>query len=278
MIEVRPLTGSIGAEIFGIDLSKPLDAATVSRVRKELLSHLVIFLREQSLDVEQHKNFARQFGELYIHPYLVTGDDPTVIEIKRRPGDKRVTGDHWHSDTTIASEPPLGSILYGIKVPPYGGDTLFANQYLAYESLSETMQRMLDGLVAIHSDRQIVTPNIQTAYNQARSTTIRQAAEHQEMRNCHPLVRTHPETKRKALYVNRAQTVGIEGMRDEESQPLLNFLFEHGNRPEFGCRFRWAQGSVAFWDNRCTKHYAVNDTGPFERHMRRVQICGDKPF
>ena len=141
VIDLRPLTGSIGAEIFGVDLSNNLDTSTVARLRQELLTHLVIFFRDQSLDAEQQKNFARQFGELYVHPYLVVGDDPTVIEIKRKSGDKRVTGDHWHSDATIDSEPPLGSILYGIKIPPYGGDTLFSNQYLAYESLSETMQR-----------------------------------------------------------------------------------------------------------------------------------------
>lgn len=277
-LDIQPLTGSIGAEIFGVDISRPLSAQLAGEIRAALLGHLVIFFRDQSLDVAQHKAFARAFGEIFIHPYLELGSDPEIIEIRRKPGDARVTGDHWHSDTTMAPEPPMGSILYGVTIPPYGGDTLFANQYLAYESLSEIMKGRLDGLKALHSDRLIVAPSLQNTYNQDRSTKARENKEYRETLSRHPLVRTHPETGRKALFVNRAQTVGIDGMADDESRPLLEYLFEHGNRPEFSCRFRWREGSVAFWDNRCTKHYAVNDTGAFERVMRRIQLRGDAPF
>jgi len=166
----------------------------------------------------------------------------------------------------------MGAILYAIEVPPYGGDTLFANQYLAYDTLSEGMKRMLGGLRAVHSDRKVAGPR--AGVNQGRSTRARDDDGWRETVNVHPVVRTHPETGRKLLYVNASYTVGFEGMTEEESAPLLAFLLEHGHRPEFTCRFRWATGSVAFWDNRCTKHLAIHDAGPFRRLMRRVQIAG----
>lgn len=170
----------------------------------------------------------------------------------------------------------MGAILYGIEVPPFGGDTNFANQYLAYEALSDGMKRMLAGLRAVHTDRRVAGPA--SGQNATRSTKVREDADWRETVSLHPVVRTHPETGRKMLFINQSYTVGFEHMTEQESRPLLNFLLEHGHRPEFTCRFHWTPGAVAFWDNRCTKHLALNNSGEFRRHMRRVQIAGDKPY
>lgn len=275
-MEIQPLSGALGAEIHGVDLGGTLDDATIADIRRALLDHCVIFFRDQAFDAEQHKALARRFGTIFIHPnYYGTQVDPEILEIRREPGDTKVVGEDWHTDTTMMAEPPMGAILYALEVPPYGGDTLFANQYVAYEALSEGMKRLIGGLRAVHSDRMVAGPSVN---NTGRSTKARADADWRETVNLHPVVRTHPETKRKLLYVNYSYTVGFEGMTEEESRPLLNYLMEHGNRPEFTCRFRWTKGAVAFWDNRCVKHLAVNDAQPFRRVMRRVQIAGDKPY
>jgi len=272
-IEVRPIAGAIGAEIHNVDVGQDLDDGTIADIRKALLDHCVIFFRDQKLDAERHKAFTRRFGEIFIHPnYVGMQADPEIVVITREPGDKHIVGEDWHADTTMVREPPMGAILYGVEVPPYGGDTLFANQYLAYETLSEGMQRMLAGLKAVHSDRTVAGP--QANKNANRSTKVRQDADWRETVSVHPVVATHPETKRKLLYVNASYTQGFEGMTEEESRPLLRYLLEHGHRPEFTCRFRWETGSIAFWDNRVCKHLAVHDAGPFRRIMRRTQIAG----
>jgi taurine dioxygenase len=235
----------------------------------------VIFFRDQEFDAAQHKRLARRFGEIFVHPnYAGTQADPEIVEIRREPGDKKVVGEDWHTDTTMMAEPPMGAILFAVAVPPYGGDTLFANQYLAYETLSEGMKKLLGGLRAVHSDRTVAGPKVD---NTGRSTKARADDAWRETINTHPVVRTHPETGRKLLYVNYSYTMGFEGMSETESRPLLDFLLEHGHRPEFTCRFRWTKGAVAFWDNRCVKHLAINDAGPYRRYMRRVQIAGDRP-
>ena len=260
-IAVRPLSGAGGAEISGIDVAQDLDAATVREIRAALNEHCVVFFRDQNLDVERHRVFARCFGEIFVHPLLKeVSADPEIVMVRREPGETSYFGKSWHADTTLCAEPPMGTILYGIDVPPYGGDTLFANQYLAYEALSGGMKEMLAGLRAVHSHPGEANP-------QAGNET----------RNIHPVVRTNPETGRKMLFVNEYHTSGFEGMTEAESRPLLNFLLEHGNRPEFTFRFRWQKGSIAFWDNRSTKHIALGDTGPFRRLMRRIQIRGDRP-
>jgi taurine dioxygenase len=275
-IEVQPLTGALGAEIHGPDLSAELDDATVAAIRQALLDHCVIFFRNQRFDAAQHKALTRRFGEIFIHPnYKGTGPDPEIVDIRREPGDLRIVGEEWHTDTTMMPEPPMGAILYAIEVPPYGGDTLFANQYIAYETLSDGMKRLLEGLRAVHSDRKVAGP--QAGLNAYRATKVREDAAWQETVSVHPVVRTHPETGRKLLFVNHSYTIRFDGMTEAESAPLLGYLLDHGHRPEFTCRFRWATGSVAFWDNRCVKHLAVHDAGPFRRVMRRVQIAGDKP-
>jgi taurine dioxygenase len=272
-IEVRPIAGSIGAEIHNVDISEDLDAATVGNIRKALLDHCVIFFRNQKLDAERHKAFTRRFGKLFIHPnYQGMQADPEIIVITREPGDKKIVGEEWHADTTMMPEPPMGAILYAIEVPLYGGDTLFANQYQAYEALSQGMKKMLAGVRGVHSDRKVAGPHANK--NSYRATKVREDADWRETVSTHPVVVTHPETQRKLLYVNASYTVGFEGMTEEESRPLLDYLLQHGHRPEFTCRFRWQPGSIAFWDNRTCKHLAIHDAGAFRRVMRRTQIAG----
>jgi taurine dioxygenase len=272
-IEVKPVSGAGGAEIFGVDVAQELDDGTVGEIRDALNEHCVVFFRDQEIDTAQHKTFARRFGPIFIHPnYATVMEDPEVVMVRREPSDTSYVGELWHTDTTMVAEPPMGAILYGIDVPPYGGDTMFANQYLAYEALSPTMKRLLEGLRAVHSDVGTAGPHL--GKNQGRSTKYRDDAAWRETRNLHPIVRTLPGTGRKCLFVNASYTVGIEGMTDAEGKALLDFLLEHGHRPEFTFRFRWQKGSIAFWDNRSTKHIALGDTGRFRRLMRRVQIGG----
>src|SRR5262245_47374473 len=276
-LEILPIAGALGAEIHGVDIAANPDDGTIAEIRKALLDHCVVFFRGQTLDASQHKAFARRFGDIFIHPnYVGLQADPEIVEIRREPGDTRIVGEEWHTDTTMVAEPPMGAILYAVEVPPYGGDTMFANQYLAYKTLSDGMKRLLADLRAVHSDRKVAGPK--SGANVGRSTKARDDETWRETINVHPVVCTHPETGRKLLFVNHAYTMGFEGMTEAESRPLLNFLLEQGHRPEFTCRFRWATGSIAFWDNRAVKHLAINDSGPFRRHMRRVQIAGDRPY
>jgi alpha-ketoglutarate-dependent taurine dioxygenase len=272
-IEVRPIAGTIGAEIHNVDVSRDLDDTTIADIRKALLDHCVIFFRNQKLDAERHKAFTRRFGKIFIHPnYKGMQADPEIIVITREPGDKKIVGEEWHADTTMMPEPPMGAILYAIEVPPYGGDTLFANQYQAYEALSDGMKRLLSGLKALHSDRKVAGPAANK--NAFRATKVREDADWRETVSAHPVVVAHPETGRPLLYVNASYTYGFEDMTEEESRPLLDYLLDHGHRPEFTCRFRWETGSIAFWDNRVCKHLAIHDAGPFRRVMQRTQIAG----
>jgi taurine dioxygenase len=273
-VDVRPIAGALGAEILGVNIADDLDAPTIAEIRDALNQYCVVFFRDQELDAERHKAFARRFGDIFIHPnYQGVGDDDEVVMVRREPGDPHIVGEEWHADTTMVAAPPMGAILYAIEVPPYGGDTCFANQYLAYETLSDGMKRMLAGLRAVHTDRKVAGPK--AGRNAYRSTKVREDDAWRETASTHPVVRTHPETGKRLLFVNHSYTIGFEGMTEAESQPLLDYLLEHGHRPEFTCRFRWEAGSVAFWDNRSVKHLAVNDAGPYRRLMRRVQIAGD---
>jgi taurine dioxygenase len=273
-VDVRPIAGALGAEILGVNIADDLDAPTIAEIRDALNQYCVVFFRDQELDAERHKAFARRFGDIFIHPnYQGVGDDDEVVMVRREPGDPHIVGEEWHADTTMVAAPPMGAILYAIEVPPYGGDTCFANQYLAYETLSDGMKRMLAGLRAVHTDRKVAGPK--AGRNAYRSTKVREDDAWRETASTHPVVRTHPETGKRLLFVNHSYTIGFEGMTEAESRPLLDYLLEHGHRPEFTCRFRWEAGSVAFWDNRSVKHLAVNDAGPYRRLMRRVQIAGD---
>ncbi len=275
-IEVQPLATALGAEIAGVDLSADVTDRVIGDIRQALLDYGVIFFREQALDVGAHKRLARRFGEIFIHPNFDTGEgDPEVVNIVRRPGDTHIVGEEWHTDTTMMAEPPMGALLYAIDVPPVGGDTLFASQTLAQARLSKGMKDLIAPLKCVHSDRKVAGPNSPMA-GAKRSTKARFDEAWRETRNVHPVVRTHPETGRKCLFVNHSYSIAFEDMTEEESQPLLAWLMEWGHRPEFTCRFRWATGSLAFWDNRCVKHLALHDVHEHDRIMRRIQIKGER--
>lgn len=278
-IEVKPIAGTVGAEIYGVDISTNLPDTAIAEIRQALNTHGVIFFHDQTINVAQHKAFTRRFGDIFIHPnYFGVVPDPEILDIVRNPGDVHIVGEEWHADTTMTAEPPMAAILYAIETPPYGGDTMFASQCAAYDALSDGLKQTLAGMRAIHSDRKVAGPRAGKDLNNTRSTKVRDGADWQETINAHPVVRTHPENGRKLLNVNASYTIGFEGWTEAESQPLLNYLLEHGNRPEFTCRFRYRNGSVAFWDNRAVKHIALHDTGPFRRVMRRTQIAGSRPY
>ncbi|HEY9567153.1 MAG TPA: TauD/TfdA family dioxygenase [Thalassobaculum sp.] len=273
-LTVMPVAGALGAEIGGVDLSDDLSDNTVAAIRQALLDHLVVFFRDQTLTPEQLLAFSLRFGEPVAYPFVKGLDHiPEITPILKREEDRSNFGGIWHSDTVYQQVPPLGTILYGIDIPPYGGDTEFANQYLAYETLSEPLRAFLDGLTAVHISGK-------GAVQKTRTDMVKHASvgmKGDELVSRHPVVRSHPETGRKALYVNVAHTTHFEGMTEEESAPILEFLFRHQVKAEFTCRFRWTPGAVAFWDNRCTQHNPINDYHGFRRLMHRVTLAGDKP-
>ena len=273
-IEVRPIAGAIGAEIFGVDLSAALDAETIAAIRRAWLDHLVIFFRDQELPPAQFLAFARRFGEPIEYPFVKGIEGlPEITPVVKLEHERVNFGGLWHSDTTYLDEPPMGTMLIAREVPPHGGDTLFANMYLAYETLSPGLRRLLDGLVAVNSSAKADT----TKTREDRMRDGANPAARKEYVAEHPVVRTHPETGRKALYVNGGHTVRFKDMAEEESEGLLRFLFQHQTRPEFTCRFRWEPGSLAFWDNRCAQHNPINDYHGFRRVMHRVTLGGDRP-
>ncbi|MEK9775522.1 MAG: TauD/TfdA family dioxygenase [Quisquiliibacterium sp.] len=273
-MKIRKLAGALGAEISGVDLGGSLDEGLVEQLRQALLDHLVIFLHEQDLTSAQFMRFSEAMGTPVEYPF-VTGlpGFPKIIEVKKLEHETSNFGGIWHSDTTYLDCPPMGSMLLAREVPPVGGDTLFANQYLAYETLSAPMRSLLDGLKGISSSAKADVSR--TREDRIASSGNKSART--EYRVAHPAVRTHPQTGRKALYVNVAHTVGFEGMSGEESTALLDFLFRHQVRVEFTCRFSWRPGSLAFWDNRCAQHNPVNDYHGFRRVMHRITLQGDKP-
>lgn len=275
-LTIRPLTTALGAEVVGVDLAREDDPEVYAEIRQALLDHLVIFFRDQTLTPERHKEITRRFGEIVIHrSYKGLDGHPEIMPVVKEKTDKDNIGSTWHSDMSFLEEPPLGSILYAREIPPYGGDTLFANQYLAYETLSPGMRAMLDGMRAVHSDGFLIARARER--NATRSTQLREDKQGTITSAVHPVVRTHDETGRKALYVNYPFTEHFEGMTREESLPLLEFLYDHAVRPEFTCRFRWQIGSVAFWDNRSCQHNALNDYHGYRREMHRTTIAGPRP-
>jgi taurine dioxygenase len=255
-----------------VDLARTLTPEVVGEIRQALLAHLVIFFPRQELGPAELLAFAERFGQPTEYPQLKgLPGYPLVIAVTKLEHERVNFGGVWHSDTTYLERPPLGTVLYAVEVPPYGGDTLFANQYLAYEILSEGLKKTLDGLVGVNT-------SAKAEISRTREDRLREAgAELKVLVATHPVVRTHPETGRRALYVNAAHTTHFQGWTMEESQPLLNYLFAHQVRPEFTCRFRWQPGSLAFWDNRCAQHNPVNDYHGFRRVMHRVTLAGDLP-
>jgi len=273
-LEIRPLSGSIGAEFAGIDLAGPLDDDLVAALRRVWLDHLVIVFRDQDLPPECLLAVARRFGRPVEYPFVAGLDGfPEVTPVVKLEHERVNFGGIWHSDTAYLDTPPMGTFLVAREVPPYGGDTLFANMYLAYETLSPAMRGLLDRLVAVNSSRKADA-------SKTREDRMRGGAGSGANRDYvaeHPVVRTHPETGRKALYVNLGHTVRFKGMTEEESAPLLRFLFAHQTRPEFTCRLRWQPGTLVLWDNRCVQHNPINDYHGFRRVMHRVTLAGDRP-
>jgi taurine dioxygenase len=272
--EVHPIAGALGAELRGVDLAGDLPDATIRAIRQALLDHLVIFFRDQDLPSERFLSLARRFGTPIEYPFVKGIEGfPEIINVAKLEHETVNFGGVWHSDTTYLREPPMATLLVAREVPETGGDTLFANQYLALETLSDKLRGLLAGMKGISS-------SAKADASRTREDRIRSDGSVEARKLLvaeHPVVRTHPETGRKALYVNRAHTVSIAGMTEEESAPLLEYLFHHQIRPEFTCRIRWTAGSLAIWDNRCAQHYAVNDYAGQRRVMQRITLAGDRP-
>lgn len=262
-IDVRKVTPHIGAEIFGVDLSRDLSNRQVDEIRTAFLENQVIFFRDQTLTIEQQKAFGRRFGPLHKvpNPRRPVNGDPEIIAIFADENSKAVSGDVWHSDTTSDPNPPLGSMLYMLEVPENGGgDTMFASMYRAYETLSDSMKNFLEGLTAIHDGARVYVGKGRPA----PATPLPKSE--------HPVIRVHRETGRKVLFVNRLFTSHIVQLSAHESASVLEMLYQHAASPEFQCRFKWQVGSVAMWDNRCAHHYAVWDYFPHRRFGHRITI------
>jgi taurine dioxygenase len=273
-IEVTPIGGALGAEIAGVDLAANLSEEQVATIRGAWLDHLVVFFRDQSLEPDDFLAFARRMGEPVEYPFVKGLDGyPEIIEVAKLPDETVNFGGIWHSDTAYLERPPMASMLLAREIPPRGGDTEFANMYAAYDALPADLQRELSGRRAVNS-------SALADVSKTREDLLRgQGAEedHAPLLAEHPVVRTHPETGRRALYVNPAHTAAIVGIPDDESRRLLEFLFEHATRAEFTCRFEWRVGSVALWDNRCAMHNPINDYHGHARRMYRVTLAGDVP-
>ncbi len=273
-MEITPVTPAIGAEITGVNLGS-LSNSEAAQIKQAFLDHLVLFFREQDITMEEHLAFGRLFGELHIHPatknYLKNPDVPQeILVIHADENTKRTAGDLWHSDVSCDPEPPMASILKLDIVPPSGGDTLFSSMYAAYDALSEPMKAMLGQLTATHDGG----PN----YRDRAGKAGRDVSNVEFPRNSHPIIRTHPETGRKSIFVNPAFTTHVDDVPVDESRTILDFLYAHIAKPMFQCRFSWQPNSIAMWDNRCAQHHAMWDYLPQVRSGKRVTICGDKPF
>lgn len=266
--QARPLTPAIGAEIEGVDLAE-FDDALIEDLRQALLTYQVIFFRDQDITRAQHIAFARAFGDLEIHPATPKGqEDPEVLRIAHGVN-SRGKENMWHSDVTWRPEPSLGSILRAIELPPVGGDTLFANMQLAYDRLDEATREAITGLTAVH--------DIARVFAKRLNASLEELHEKYPLVE-HPVVRTHPETGARTLYVNGAFTSHIKDMDKDKSDALLARLYRTAANPEIQCRFRWAPGSIAFWDNRACQHFAASDYFPEVRIMERVTIAGERPY
>ncbi|MGB1422272.1 MAG: TauD/TfdA dioxygenase family protein [Pseudomonadales bacterium] len=265
-ISVEPLTPTIGAVISGVNLGEKPASAVFSEIKHAWLEHLVLFFYDQSITPEQQLNLGHMLGELHIHPAAPYRDNnPALMAIHTGPDSHRNNGDTWHSDVSADEEPPKASILYLQTSPKVGGDTLWANMYAAYDALSSPIKALLAPLSAKHS------ANYSGYYGDHLPQRSNPSAEH-------PVIRTHPETGRKALFVNQGFTRGIVGLSDRESQALLQMLFDHIKHPQFHCRFHWRENTIALWDNRCTQHLAVWDYFPAVRSGTRVTVKGDRPY
>lgn len=275
-MQIKPLTPTIGAVVEGVNLSQGVSADLAEALRGALLKHQVLFFEDQHMTPVQHRDFAARFGALHTHPlYPGVPEAPELFILDNHAGNP-TDNDAWHTDVTFIETPPMGSILYAKQLPPSGGDTIWANMRAAYEALSPVFRDFLSGLDAVHDfargfPQQGIVANASGAEKHAQAL-----AEHPPV--LHPVVRTHPETGEDGLFVNFGFTERIKGLRRKESDAILRMLFEHVTKPEFQVRWRWSDNAVAFWDNRVTQHYAVNDYLPARRIMNRATILGERPF
>ena len=273
-ITASPMAGALGAELSDVDLSRPLDAETAAEIRDALHRYLVIVFRDQNIAPQQFLDFARNFGDILPYP-MVQGlpDFPDIVPVFKSASETVNFGGLWHTDTAYLERPPMGSMLLALTLPPHGGDTIWANMYMAYEGLSDGMKAMLDGLVAVNSAG---NPNAAATREDRRADSAKDdsglvtEAEH-------PVVRTHPVTGKKSLYVNFGHTIRFKDMTEAESKPILEYLFRHQTRPEFTCQLRWQVGTIAFWDNRASQHNPINDYHGFDRLLHRITLAGEKP-
>ena len=275
-IEVRPLTPLIGAEIEGVDLSRPLKDGALRDIKDALHKHLVIFFRDQDITPEQHVAFARRFGEIEPpHPVFDRVRECPEVTIIEQKGERSLYNDEWHTDVTFRSEPAMASILRCKVTPPVGGDTLWASMYAAYDTLSEPVKRLVEGLTAVHDITEGFGDVVASGPDGIKKL---RAMQEKFPPVVHPVIRTHPVTGRKALFVNRSFTTRLVGVTKIEGEHLLEMLLRHGEQSNFQVRFRWQPNSIAMWDNRCTQHYAANDFSPHHRLMHRVTVVGDRPY
>jgi taurine dioxygenase len=270
-ISVQPIAGALGAEVSGVDLAD-LGDDVFAELHAAFLRHQVLFFRDQDLTREQHKAFGRRFGRLHVHPFLrpLEPEGHPEFVVLESDESRPYVAAGWHSDVTFSERPPLGSLLRCVEAPAFGGDTLWASMYAAWEALSDAMQHLLSGLVAVHDTSR-------TFSREGYGRHVGGTRDRETLRAEHPVARAHPETGRRALFVNSAFTRGIRGMKPGESEALLRFLFRHIETPDFHCRFRWQKNSMALWDNRCTQHRVLADNLAPYRRMERVTIEGDRP-
>ena len=271
LLDVRPVAGSLGAEIFGADLSQDDSNQAYDEIHQAFLDHQVLFIRDQKLTPPQQAAFARRFGPLNIYPFVEgLKGTPEIIEIVKEPGETKNFGGVWHSDTTYLDCPPLGTVLYALEVPPAGGDTMYANMYDAYDALSQGMKDLLAPLVAVHDFA------VAAATQYAQPIVIDQDFDGNNQAK-HPVVRTHPDTGRKSLFVNPGFTSHLLGFDKPESDALLGFLYAHMTQPEFIYRQIWQENDLIMWDNRLLMHYAISDYGEQPRYLERTTLIGERP-
>jgi taurine dioxygenase len=276
-IFVRPISNSVGAEVSGVDLSKSLSTETYEEIRISLCKWGVLFFRDQKVTPDQHLEFANRFGSLHVSKTIskVSGY-PMIAEVRKDPDQTRNIGGNWHCDHSFARRPPLGSILVARELPTQGGDTLFANLSSAYDALSNGLKKTLSRLSAVHAKKNALKSSNLSRDRQVTEAEISSMGDAVGEQFIHPVVAKHPETGRPILYVNPTYTVRFDGWTEQESKPLLSFLYDLATRPENTCRFQWDDGSVVFWDNRSVWHYAANDYHGERRLLHRVSISGSE--
>lgn len=274
-MQIKRLSGAVGAEILGVDLVGNISDALIADIRKIWLDNGVVFFRDQNMTMDQFQSFARRFGEIVEYPFVKgLPDHPFIIPVLKLPHEKHNFGGIWHTDTTYLETPPMATMLIAEELPPFGGDTLFSSNYAAYEALSPDLQRVLQGLRGVNSSAKATVTKTR---EDRLGDSAKEENARKELVSEHPVVRTHPETGRKALYVNPGHTMRFAGWTEEESAPLLEYLFQHQVKPEFTCRFSWTPKAIALWDNRCVMHNPVNDYHGYKRLLYRITLKGDTP-